>query len=369
MKQPWIYSAKVDGAFILAPALLITAVILCFRHSIAATNALPLWMWGVLIIGVDVAHVYGTLFRTYTDADELRARRALYTLAPLLGWIAGTLLYSMGALMFWRAIAYLAVFHFMRQQYGFMMIYGRKERLPHAALRLIDKAAIYMATLYPLIYWHTHMPRHFDWFIEGDFVAVSSPLLPAVALGVYVAAMALYVAKECWLVFKNHTFNVPKNLLLAGTALSWWVGIISFNNDLAFTAANVLAHGIPYIALIWIYGRNQSAVMPGKKMLGIISWRRFFSVSALPLFIGILILFAYVEEGLWDGFIWTEHRGIFHPFRFLPPIDDKATLAWLVPLLALPQITHYVLDAFIWRLKEKGTQWKRVLFYRAEAIS
>ena len=32
-------------------------------------------------------------------------------------------LYSRGELVFWRALAYLAVFHFVRQQYGWMALY------------------------------------------------------------------------------------------------------------------------------------------------------------------------------------------------------------------------------------------------------
>ncbi len=82
----------------------------------------------LLVVGVDVAHVYGTLYRTYLDPAEFRRRRSLYVLAPLLGWLAFAALYSLGAMVFWRALAYLAVFHFVRQQYGFMMLYGRPER-------------------------------------------------------------------------------------------------------------------------------------------------------------------------------------------------------------------------------------------------
>lgn len=365
MKQPWIYSAPMDGAFILAPALIITAAILFFQESIASVDAVPPWAWGVLIVGVDVAHVYSTLFRTYADAHEFQARRTLYVLTPLLCWAIGTLLYSIDAIVFWRAIAYLAVFHFVRQQYGLMMIYGRKERL-HVFFKLADKIAIYMATLYPLIYWHTHMPRNFDWFIEGDFFSIQSPWLHYVALIFYVIVLLVYIVKEAWIVLTTHSFNVPKNTLLAGTALSWWVGIVFLNNDLAFTAANVLAHGIPYMALIWIYGRNQGDGEPKKIMIGKLTFRRLFTFRWLPWFVGILILFAYMEEGLWDGLVWTEHKSFFSPFQVLPTIDSSATLAWLIPLLALPQLTHYALDGFIWRLGTQNTPWKRILFYRQE---
>lgn len=365
--QPWIYSAKVDGAFILAPALVVTALVVLFQDAIAAMGDVPPWAWVVLIVGVDVAHVYSTLYRTYFDNEEMKARLNLYILVPLLGWLVFTALYSIDAMLFWRVLAYLAVFHFIRQQYGFMMIYARKERYPAAYFRRIDQAAVYMATLYPLIYWHTH-PRTFQWFMEGDFITVSYPWLHALALFAYVAIGVAYLVKEIWLWRAQGAFNGPRNLLLIGTALSWGVGIVVFNNDLAFTATNVIAHGIPYLALIWIFGRNQSRVDQQKTYFGKIALARFFSLSWLPVFFGLLLLFAYIEEGLWDALIWIEHRDVFHMFSFLPSITTHETLAWLVPLLALPQITHYALDAFIWRLKSSDTPWKRILFYQEQIV-
>ena len=36
-------------------------------------------------------------------------------------------------------------------------------------------------------------------------------------------------------------------------------------------------------------------------------------------------------------------------------------------LLAMPQITHYVLDAFIWRMQQSNTNWKEILFLNARS--
>ena len=33
-------------------------------------------------------------------------------------------------------------------------------------------------------------------------------------------------------------------------------------------------------------------------------------------------------------------------------------LSILVPLLALPQITHYILDGFIWKIRKDEFKWK-----------
>ncbi len=36
--------------------------------------------------------------------------------------------------------------------------------------RALDAAVIYGATLTPLLFWHAHQPRRFQWFLQGDFV-------------------------------------------------------------------------------------------------------------------------------------------------------------------------------------------------------
>jgi len=88
---------------------------------------------------------------------------------------------------------------------------------------------------------------------------------------------------------------------------------------------------------------------------------RAFSLAFLPLFVAVPLLLAYLEEGLWDGFVWAEHPGLFPAFTALPVIRADDALVLLVPLLALPQITHYVLDGFIWRRDRAPAAWKAAL--------
>jgi hypothetical protein len=60
---------------------------------------------------------------------------------------------------------------------------------------------------------------------------------------------------------------------------------------------------------------------------------------------------AWVEEGAWDFLVWREHAAAFFGLSALPdPGLGAAALALAVPFLALPQSTHYVLDAWIWRM-------------------
>lgn len=361
----WILSARFDSYFILAPAILVSIIAVVFSDHISQLEEIPSWLWLVLIVGIDAGHVYSTLFRTYLVLDELEQRQALLTLTPIVAWITGCLLYSIDDLLFWRALAYLALFHFIRQQYGFMMIYSRNERELPGYCRLIDKAAIYFATFYPIIYWHCH-ERVFDWFVEDDFLKIDLPELSFVTGGIYLAALFAYIVKEIILWQKKNTFNLPRNLLLLGTNLSWYVGIVAFNNDLIFTATNVIAHGIPYYALVWVYGYKQS-ISKNTNTTYIRPWiKKLFSLKTNFIYIGIMFVFAFFEEGLWDSFIWRENSQLFGLFNALPIINSPQSLAWLVPLLALPQTTHYILDAFIWRLHRTDTKWKKILFFQLE---
>jgi hypothetical protein len=334
--QPWIRSPRYDGWLILAPPFIALLVVLAlparFRHS----AEFPLLAWVGVVLLIDVAHVYGTLFQTYFDPQQRRQRGRLLVLAPLACYAGGVALHAAGALVFWRALAYLAVFHFIRQQYGFLRLYARHEA-PSPG-RWLSTALVYAATLYPLLYWHLSPPRHFNWFVAGDFVQRDWLLGRQVATGLYLGLLLAYLGHEAWQYYRTRVLNVPRNLLLGGTALAWYMGIVVFNGDLAFTLLNVVSHGVPYLALVWSR-RPAQAVGRG--------W--WAGRHGLLLFGSVLVLFAFLEEGLWDGLVWREHGTVFGWFQQLPAVAEPALLMWLVPLLAMPQSTHYVLDGFIWR--------------------
>ncbi len=352
--QPWIHSAAFDLSLILGPSLMACLIVLLFNKGFEQHHAVGPMAWIILVVCIDVAHVYSSIFRTYGDSD-MQARSLLW-LVPLLCWGFGSVLYSLGPHIFWAGLAYIAVFHFIRQQYGFAMIYARGERDYPSYFKQLDRVSIYAATIYPLVFWHTHLPRNFNWFLEGDFIGFSFPEASRIAGWIYISILVSYTIKEFWIVLQYKYFNIPRNLIVISTALSWYVGIVWLNNDLAFTLTNVVSHGIPYMALVWLYG-NKNKNSKSLKLRG----KSLFSLPMIPVYIGILVLLAYLEEGLWDAFVWRDHMRFFSIFSDLPIIQDRLVLALLVPLLALPQSTHYIFDAFLWRVRGKDSGWKNVL--------
>lgn len=346
-KQPWLISSWSDGIFILSPPFISLLIVFLFPAQFQQASGMPLAYWVLLVVFIDVAHVYSTLYRTYFNPTNLKRKGALLLSIPLCCYLIGVLVYHFDVLWFWRILAYLAVFHFIRQQYGFMNLYSRNDRYPKT-FRYIDLITIYAATIYPILFWHLSTTRNFNWFIEGDFLTFRNESLLQNAWIIYLSILACFLIKEAYLFINQRKLNIPKNLLIVGTSLSWYFGIVYFNGDMAFTTLNVISHGIPYIALIWFFEKRKiNDIHTIKSRLIRLSFGKF----GIAYFILIIIAFAYLEEGLWDGLIWKEHQSFFAPFAALPQLADQQLISLLVPLLAVPQTTHYVLDGFIWKRK------------------
>jgi hypothetical protein len=359
--QPWLVNGLWESWLILAPPFISVLLTIILSNSPLADpfqTEMPIWFWVVCILMVDVAHVYSTLFQTYFKPDELKGHPLRYTLIPIFSFLSGCLLHSLSASLFWTLLAYLAVFHFVRQQYGLMALYKRKDPAAETSFKkwgdTLDALLIYATMLYPLIYWHTHLPRQFSWFMPGDFLT-GLPLWAEPLSGwIYGVLILVYWVKE-WLVYRETGWlNLPKNLIILGTALTWYTGIVLLNGDMAFTLTNVLSHGIPYMGLIWLlqhrdhFQHSNNSILPNQQTKTVLA-------GVMALF--LLWALAFTEEAFWDGWVWQEHQSVFDWLPFLNAILpdqplNMSALSWVVPLLATPQITHYLLDGFIWRKSE-----------------
>ncbi len=337
-RQPWLSNARHEVLFILAPALLPVGVVFLFQDYFI-TGEVSTWWWVALVLCIDVGHVYSTLFRLYWDERTFRKYRRLLVVIPLAGALIGFSLHYYDAMLFWRMLAYVAVYHFIRQQYGFMRLYSRRET-SGTAIRIIDSLAVYSATLYPLLHWHIHGTDKLAWFVKGDFIKLGLERYDAWFFCLYLATGIVYTLKETYVSIRKRSVNIPKNLVLVGTYASWYVGIVYFKGDLIFTMLNVVAHGIPYMALIWLHGEKKGGS------------RFSFDLKGVAIFVGILLTLAYIEENLWDSMVWRDHTEIFPFLSWIGPLEHSPALSIAVALLVLPQVTHYVLDGFIWRFSK-----------------
>jgi hypothetical protein len=348
---PWLFSATTDLSVFLGSALLSFALLAVGAQLGILHSDSPEWLWVPAVLLIDVAHVWSTIFRVYLDTDERKRRALLYGGIPLLAYAGGVVAYSFGALWFWRAAAYLAVYHFIRQQYGWVALYRRRGQESGELDRILDKLTIYAVTLYPLLYWHAHLPQRYWWFVPHDFVQALPIWVAGVAAPLYWLIVAAYLARGLYRYSVLGMRNPGKDIVVVTTALCWYLGIVTFNSDYAFTVTNVIIHGVPYFALVYYYGRKRVSAGHGGgiRILAYGPW----------LFLAVLVVLAYGEELLWDRLVWHDRPWLFGGGWSW----GRAAESFLVPLLALPQLTHYLLDGFIWRRRsnpELGVSLQRL---------
>jgi hypothetical protein len=335
-QQKWLFSAPVDLSVFLGSAV-VSLLLLAVGWQFGFLNdETPDWTWISAVLLIDVAHVWATSFRVYFDAEEFKKRIWLYTLVPLSGYFIGVALYSESSITFWRVLALLAVFHFVRQQYGWVALYRAKLKETDKASWFLDAAAVYLATIYPLAFWMTSLPRKFEWFVQNDFFNLPQ-IIAQILFPIYVLALTAYAVKSIYLYCTKGFLNIGKDIVVATTAVCWYAGIVALNSDYAFTVTNVIIHGVPYFALVYWYARERREA----------SSRFYQALSGNWLFfLATLWALAYIEELFWHRGVWHERNWIFGG-----NFDIENWKTYFVPLLALPQLTHYVLDGFIWRRK------------------
>lgn len=366
---PFVWGARTDLLAFLGSAVFALALVAAGHALGISEGPLPEWAWIAFVLAIDVAHVWSTLFRTYLDREEVARRRALYLGLPLAIYAASAALHATSPLFFWRTLAYLAVFHFVRQQAGWIAIYRARAGERSRFDRVLDDLAIYASTGVPLFIWHAELPRSFSWFLHGDFVGspALAPLVPF-AKGFLVVALVLFFGRQLQLGFSKRTVNVGKIVIVATTAAVWWIGIVANDSDFDFTVTNVIVHGIPYMVLLWHYARRRSEDAP--RALG-----SRIVLHGAGAFIGLLLALAFVEEMVWDRFVWHDRTWLFGGEEAVAhasssahamPASTSWLLMFLVPLLALPQATHYALDAFLWRRRDTGKAQARALGFGRE---
>ncbi|HZY82094.1 MAG TPA: hypothetical protein VFE50_21365 [Cyclobacteriaceae bacterium] len=337
----WLANRGKETVLIILPLFIPVFIVILFRDYFNThLEVTPGW-WLLLVLLIDVSHVYSTLFRFYWERSTFQKYKKVLLIIPAVAFVVGLSLHLYDSFLFWRILAYVALYHFIRQQYGFLRLYSRKQN-QNRYEKLIDAAAIYAATLYPVLYWHMNLTGTLSWFVPNDFVRLDLVWLEVPSLMLYVAIMLVYIIKE-WLVSWNSGFNTPKNAIVAGTFLSWYVGIVMFHGDLTFTLLNVVAHGIPYMGLVWLYGEKKGGTSFSPGLRGVL------------IFVAVVAAFAYFEEAIWDGMIWKDHEELFPFMVGFEALSNPVTISVVVALLVLPQVTHYVLDGFIWRFSKDSS--------------
>src|SRR2546422_7000315 len=143
----WIINAREDLIWFIGSVASSYALLLFY--IIGVLPLIPMVAgWAILI---DAPHVFGTLSRTYFDASEWKTRKRLL-LGSLLFFVVGPAMVVLGfGFTFLFLAALWAYYHLVKQHYGFMVLYKKKNNDLAPLDNALDRLLLLFAFNYPFV--------------------------------------------------------------------------------------------------------------------------------------------------------------------------------------------------------------------------
>ena len=328
----WIISGREDLVWFIGSVVSSYAL-----FALYVSGLLPLApmvaAWAILI---DAPHVFGTFSRTYFDRAERRSRKRLLW-GSLLFFAVGPVMVLAGAGLFFFFLAALwAYYHLVKQHYGFMVLYKKKNNDLARADNFLDRAFLLVAFTYPFVAFVARDPDAMRRVPAGlqssvNFLEISL-LVATIALGV------AWLARQIQRAVVGLPLNVPKYLLLGAAIPMHWVVLLTPmpHKPIAIVAILTIYHNLQYHRLIWFHNKKYTSSADCKERYGaaeLISRRLLYYVA-----FGVLF-------GLWYQGLRT----------LVGRSSDPASLSLTAQLFAAYfwgyAFIHYYLDSKIWRVR------------------
>ena len=353
----WIINAREDLIWFVGSVASSYALLILY-----VTGVLPLIPmvagWAILI---DAPHVFGTFSRTYFDASEWKTRKRLL-LGSLLFFVVGPTLVLLGfGFTFFFVAALWAYYHLVKQHYGFMVLYKKKNNDLAPVDNALDRLLLMFAFNYPFVAFIANDPsamaRVPPMLRNGVNSVALLLLVGTIVLGV------LWLARQIQRAALRQTLDVPKYLLLAAAIPMHWIVLLTPmpNKPIAIVAILTIYHNLQYHRLIWFH--NQKYVESGHPGRTGSSPTVRGSVDSLELkkkygpaeLISRRLLY-YVSFGILFGLLYQGPRQILGYLGLksshgVPTGELSVPIQLGVALLWGYAFIHYYLDSKIWRVR------------------
>ncbi|MDX6529089.1 MAG: hypothetical protein QOH41_1379 [Blastocatellia bacterium] len=364
----WIINAREDLVWFVGSVASSYALLILYVAGVLPLIPMVVG-WAILI---DAPHVFGTLSRTYFDRSEWKTRRRLM-LGSLLFFVIGPLMVLLGVgLTFFFLAALWAYYHLVKQHYGFMVLYKKKNNDLAPLDNALDRLLLLFAFNYPFVA-----------FIASDPNAMARvpPILRSAVNTVTTLLLAgTIVVGGCWLIrqvqraWLRESLNLPKYLLLAAAIPMHWIALLTPmpHKPIALVAILTIYHNLQYHRLIWFHNqkymerghpgridgaarnalRGSSPTVKERVLDHHLDLRQKYGPAAL---ISRRLLY-YIAFGIFFGLLYQGPRQVLGYFGLkashgdvtaqLPiPIQLGVAVLWGVAFI------HYYLDSKIWRVR------------------
>ena len=384
----WIVNKKADLLWFIGGALA--------GYTMYFINAGLHWdmitVWFIWVMFLDTPHFFDTYIRTYFDKEEFQKRKKL--LLWSLSWLlfgplmiglsyilhqAGIINYTSPFLFFVLFFNLWAYWHVVRQHFGIMSLYKKKNNDYNPPDTRADKRILYVGLLAPLAAYIVRQPEARSVFgFIGDYhsfpVLEGKTLLTSffsqnfwsqlhwehyvilASVMAFTSVVLLFISRQIFRYRKGLPLNIPKLLFL--TALIPLYALICYSSAvlaaplLAFSAFVTIYHDIQYHAIVWFYTRNRyhkSDADPKKYGLAVKLSKNLFVFLLCGVAMGVTLRLLGCTFEINPGcgpLVLTSTQKLF---------GDLTTKQLLLSIFIGIPLHHYFVDQYIWRPSKDKT--------------
>jgi hypothetical protein len=372
----WIISAKDDLVWFIGSVLTSYALLILYVTGIVPL--LPMVaVWAILI---DAPHVFGTFSRTYFDRTERQGRARLLWGSLLFFVVGPVLVLAHAGFVFFFIAALWAYYHLVKQHYGFMVLYKKKNGDLAPVDNAVDRLLLLFSFNYPFVAFIARDPEAMARVPRLLHSSVNGLALLLLA-GTIILGVA-WLARQIQLAIMGQPLDVPKYLLLAAAIPMHWVVLLTPmpHKPIAIVAILTIYHNLQYHRLIWFHNKKYqltsgTGVPPVGRLggsgtgvspvvrLGYFSRedhaqdahatsRRKYGAAELIsrrllFYIAFGILFGVIYQGprQYLGYVSVTHGGGSGTGEQSLPMQLGIAFLWGYALI------HYYLDSKIWRVR------------------
>lgn len=345
-QSSWVFSQQEDlwvfiGPLILAYSLL--AIMHFTGMSIFADG--PDFFYYYVALFVDGSHGITTFVRLSQKQDISKEQKIFFFLLPAIIWLLILSLIQMQFSYIEIMISYFAIYHFIKQQYGWLRITSVKTQSLTQTEEFLDKMMIYNVTLFPIFYW-SFIKTNFGWYGPNDIIkfydhAWMKPVL--IIIHITLSLIYLYFQVHA----NKHRTHTPwgKYLIIAVTWVAWVIPIVILESHIAKVLCFAIPHGLQYYYInfkVQSQSNNKTQTSPRQ--------------SLVPYLLRFYLAFVFIEL-----LIMSVDKKMIEFLSLHYTVYQQSGSSFLA-LVSVFQIWHFIADGYIWKIKsQKSAQLQKTL--------
>jgi hypothetical protein len=253
----WIISARDDLVWLIGSVASSYLLLILYVNGILPLAPMVA-LWAILI---DAPHVFGTFSRTYFDRTERHNRSRLLWGSLLFFAVGPVMVYAGAGLVFFFIAALWAYYHLVKQHYGFMVLYKKKNNDLAPIDNALDRLLLLFAFNYPFVEFIARDPEAMA-RVPAKLQSGVNGLATILLAGTLILAVA-WLGRQIQRALAGEPLNVPKYLLLAAAIPMHWIVLLTPmpHKPIAIVAILTIYHNLQYHRLIWFH--NQKYVTAG----------------------------------------------------------------------------------------------------------